>query len=254
LAADPTAPAVIVHSPQLPQQLLETLKTTAPTWTVRPPDAAAPEIARITKAPAEPAPIVLSGADATLDKLKSAAAGLRRGGRAERAATGSGEGLTFSSGANQGLGPLHLAAPFRINSASPLFSPLLLAAPATVIKEGAPASAVPDDFEVRQLFNMDPLASVVLFSDPGALSKRDAAASTDTVAWAWRSSGTSTVIFRRWGGNDVTATEMMGRFYEALRGGTPPAEALQAARAAVRQTEPGRAPAAWAGWVILTGR
>jgi hypothetical protein len=247
---------VIVHSPELPQHLLDTLKATAPTWNIRSPESAAPEVERIMKASGEPVPVVLSGPDATIDRLKFAV-GARPQGQVHTTvdpAVG-GAGPTSKPGTGVGVGPLHLAAPFRINSASPLFSPLLLAAPATIKKEGQPTPSTPDsELEARQLFNMDPLASVVVFTDPAALSKRDAAAAAGTVHWAWRSAGTSTVIFRRWGGDDGSATEVMGRFYEELRTGKSPEEALHRARAAVRQPENGRPPAAWAGWLILTGR
>ena len=107
---------------------------------------------------------------------------------------------------------------------------------------------------MRDLFDVDPRVATVMFSDPAALSKRDAAASVGPIAWAWRATGATTVIMRRWGGSDATAVEVISRFYEKLRAGASAAEALSAARAAVRGTEAGRAPAAWAGWLIVTGR
>src|SRR5690606_31901329 len=103
----------------------------------------------------------------------------------------------------------------------------------------------------RDVFTLDPLASTIMFSDPAALSRRDAASSLAPLAWAWRSTGASTLILRRWGGDDETATRVIGRFYEALRGGRPAADAIQAARAEVRASVGGRPPATWAGWLIL---
>src|SRR5690606_12965672 len=106
---------------------------------------------------------------------------------------------------------LHLAAPFRVNSASPLFSPLLLSAPAAdappikedeaaaTRKDGPSAPAEPSELIARDVFTLDPLASTIMFSDPAALSRRDAASSLAPLAWAWRSTGASTLILRRWG-------------------------------------------------------
>jgi hypothetical protein len=119
-----------------------------------------------------------------------------------------------------------------------LFSPILLDQP----------------FEARELFKMDPIAAVAMFSDPASLSKRDGAEAAAIVNWAWRSAGTTSVIFRRWGGHDATASEVIGKFYEELRAGKSAADALHAARASVRATEEGRAPAAWAGWLIFAGK
>ncbi len=186
---------------------------------------------------------------------------------------------------------MHIAAPFRVNTAGPLFSPVLLsaAAPARAEEkaeasgEGTGAAAPPEQkpasgdatqtaapgtrpgepaaaaarppastlFEMRDLFRTPPLASTVMFSDPAALSKRDAAAAAGIVHWAWRASGTGTVIFRRWGGDDAAATEVIAHYYQALRAGKSPLGALHAARAAIRATESGHAPAAWAGWLVF---
>ena len=227
--ADPKVPVVAVHSPQLSAALLETLKATAPTWIVRSSETASAEVDRITHVTSEPAaesepvePVVLSGTEASLERLK---------------------GLTS-------YGALHIGAPFRVNSASPLFSPILLAAPAAPMKEADGIAAL----EARHVFNIDPLGSVVLFSDPAALSKRDAAAAAGIIRWAWRASDATTVIFKRWGGDDPAAADVIGRFYRELRAGKSATEALHTARAAVRATEAGRAPAAWAGWLIFTGR
>lgn len=227
---DPNAPVVIVAAPELPPQVLEKLKTTAPTWAIRPAEAAMAEVERITSAPGDNPPIVLTGADATEGQLKRASA-------------------------------LHVGAPFRINSAGPLFSPILLTPPPPVIEEGEPAikeeepaPPVDAELETRDLFNMDAPGASVMFSDPAALSKRNAAEAAATVHWAWRSAGTTTTIFRRWGGNDAAANEVIAKFYEELRAGKSAAEALSTARASVRATEAGGVPAAWAGWLVFSGK
>ena len=225
-------PVIAVHSPLLPAQTLETLKSTAPSWLIRSPESAAAEVTRIAEALKTLPPRVISGPEATRDGLKK---GVGAGGRAEPAS---------------GLGALHMAAPFRVNSASPLFSAVLLAGE----PEGQSTPVRGPELEVRELFNFDPMASVVTLSDPATLSKRDAAASLAPVHWAWRATGATTLILKRWGGDDVTAAEIMASFYEQLRAGKPTVQAFDDARAATRQTEHGRPPAAWAGWLILSGK
>ena len=223
----PKTPIVILHSPELPPQLVSTLKVTAPAWTLRGDTAA--EAERVSPASAAAAPVVLNGPLATKQRLREAIRSLP------------------PDGAEHLPAALHIAAPFRINSAGPLFSPLLLAAAG----EEEPTRGEPE-LEVRELFNLEPMAALVMFSDPAALSRRDGAASVAPVDWAWRANGAGTVIFRRWGGNDPAANEIIGRFYDSLRAGRSPVDALDRARTAVRNTEEGRAPAAWAGWLIMT--
>jgi tetratricopeptide (TPR) repeat protein len=242
------APALIVHSPALPAAVVEELKATAPGWTLRSPDAAAAEAARIAPEGVEPAPMILSGPSATLTSVVS---GFSRnpvpsGFSRNAVAGGSDRNTPFSA--------LHLAAPFRVNSASPLFSPLLLAAPsaAPLIEEGEEPLADPrTELTVRDLFTLDPLAPAVMLSDPAALGRRDAASNLAPIDWAWRSAGASTLILRRWDANDETAAVLIGRYYEEMRKGASAIQAFETARAALRATRSGRAPAAWAGWLLL---
>ena len=241
----PNAPVLVVHSPELPTKVVETLKITAPTWSLRTPEAAAHEVARIGADRVEPAPVVLAGAEASK-------AGLSR----DLVASASSRNLPFSA--------VHLAAPFRVNSASPLFSPLLLAAEplpqaapgvpedaAASIKEADAERAVNSELTIREVFALAPLAPLVMVSDPAALSRRDAAASLAPIAWAWRSAGASSLILRRWGGNDTAASTVIGRYYEALRADGCPSKAFRVARASLRASAEGRAPVAWAGWLEL---
>ena len=164
----------------------------------------------------------------------------------------SGTSATAAALANRStpFSALHLAGPFRVNSASPLFSPLLLAAP--LIKEGEEPPAEPRTaLTVREVFALDPLALAVMIADPAALARRDAASSLAPIAWGWRSSGAATLILRRWDANDETAAALIGRYYEEMRKGESSTVAYETARAAVRGTPAGRAPAAWAGWLLL---
>ena len=260
------APVLVVHSPELPAAVVEDLKITAPTWMLRSAEAGAAEAAAISPEGVEPAPVVLTGSAAVASAFRGnpdpeVSASFKRSPDPEvsEASASSRNDLPYSA--------LHLAAPFRVNSASPLFSPLLLAAPspaATPIKDEAdlqahdpdkkdeaPAPVEPAELIARDVFTLDPLAPSVMFSDPVALSRRDAASSLAPLAWAWRSAGASTLILRRWGGDDETASTLIGRYYEELRKGKPSVEALHAARAAIRATEAGRPPAKWAGWLTL---
>jgi CHAT domain-containing protein len=238
------APALIVHSPALAEAVVEELKTTAPSWTLRSPEAAAAEAAKIAPEGAEPTPVVLSGASATFSSVVS---GFSRnpvpsGFSRNPVASGLSRNTPFSA--------LHLAAPFRVNSASPLFSPLLLAAP-LIEEEEEPSPDVRTELTVRDVFTLAALAPAVMISDPAALARRDAASTLAPIDWAWRSAGASTLILRRWDGNDETAASLIGRYYEEMRKGKSSADAFETARAAVRASRTGRAPAAWAGWLLL---
>ncbi len=93
-----------------------------------------------------------------------------------------------------------------------------------------------------------------MLSDPSALSMRDASRGIPPIQWAWRAAGATTVIIRRWGGREDLSNQVVAVFYEQLAAGKTPVRALAAARAAVRETEAGRAPAAWAGWIVISGR
>jgi CHAT domain-containing protein len=237
------APVLVVAAPQVPAPLSEKLSATAPAWVIRPPEAGVAEARRVVEGFKDPLPVVLSDVTATKKAL-------REGLRSARA--------------------VHIAAPFRINSAGALFSPILLSAPADVslgpesMEEatGARAGSGPapgtgvevlgeSELAARELFDLSSAASVVLFSDPAALSMRDGAAAVGPVHWAWRAAGVPALVVRRWAGAEAAAGEICSRFYQGLRAGKPPNEALHAARAAVRASEDGRAPGAWAGWLIL---
>ena len=94
--------------------------------------------------------------------------------------------------------------------------------------------AVSSELTTRDVFALAPLAPLVMLSDPAALSRRDAASSLAPIAWAWRSTGAASLILRRWGGNDHAASTVIGLYYEGLRAGRCPSEALRAARATLR--------------------
>ena len=226
---------VALAAPVLPATVVADLKATAPTWTLRAPEAASLEVAGIKpSAKVEAAePVILTGTGATKAAATAAVAM---------------------------ADALHIAAPFRVNSASPLFSRILLSAPPpeTPVDGKAPAevTAASRDTQLdgREIFNLPSSARVVVLSDPSALSMRDASRGITPIQWAWRATGAATLIVKRWGGDAEFSNRIVTAFYEQLAGGTPPERALEAARTAVRKTEAGRAPAAWAGWIVLSGR
>jgi hypothetical protein len=133
-----------------------------------------------------------------------------------------------------------------VNSASPLFSPLLLGGDAT-------ASAPDRDgtLEARELFDLELHARAAVFTDGAALSMRAAAPALDTVRWAWRAAGVSSIVVPRWR-SDSTATSMfLEDFYQQVKEGAAVDDALQHASATVRANEEMRAPFYWAGWLLL---
>ena len=223
-----------VAAPVLPAPLVEDLKATAPTWTLRLPDAASLEVATIKSMRKPDAPdTLLTGEAAT----KTAA-------------------IAAASNADA----LHIAAPFRVSSASPLFSRILLAVPpaaAPVAGQPSPEPAPNSreaQLDAREVFNLTSSAHVVMLSDPAALSMRDASRGIPPIQWAWRAAGATTLIIKRWGGREDLSNQVAAVFYEQLAAGKTPVRALAAARATVRETEAGRAPAAWAGWIVISGR
>lgn len=227
-AAGGKRPVLVVHSPDLPAGMVDTLKATAPTWILRPAETAAAEATVVSPEGVDVPAVVRAGAQAHKDAFRV-----------------EGESLPYAA--------VHIGAPFRVNSASPLFSPLLLAArpPSTSIEDTDGRAGEDAGLMAREVFMAGPLAPVVIFSDPGALARRDAAASLAPISWAWRSAGASTMILRRWGGDEGPALEVVERFHDGLRDGRTPEEALHAALAALRRTQAGRAPGAWVGWMLV---
>lgn len=221
-----TLPVAIVSAPELSVTLVERLSVTAPTWTLRPAEIANAEADRITS--------VFKGAndDFTGTLLNGAAATPRAVGEIIAGATA-----------------VHVGAPFRLNSASPMFSPILLSPERDTGEKAVPNGGV---LEVRDVFNLTSAASVVTFSDGAALSMRDSAAALPPVSWGWRAAGVPTLLVRRWGGVEERSALLLEQFYEQLKGGQTPSAALHAARGSIRAQDDGRAPGAWAGWLLVT--
>jgi CHAT domain-containing protein len=231
-----TVPLLAIGSPDLSAAVRDRVTATAPGWTLRATEMADAEIRTVAAPFAEQPAAVLSGAAATEAALRAQAPS------------------AFL---------LHLAAPFRMNGASPLFSPLLLSAdPAPGAERPAENDGV---LEVREVMNLDLHARVAIFSDGAATSMRDAAPAAETVRWAWRAAGVPSIVMSRWMADENVGGALLAEFYTRLQSGEAPEAALQGARVMVRTAfhpsaqktragDPGedtRAPYFWAGWMLI---
>jgi len=212
-AAQPaTVELMAVSAPVLPAQAVEQLAQTAPDWVIRTPASADAEVKAVLEG-TDPSRATAIDSTATTeamvrDRLPSAAV-------------------------------VHLASPFRINGASPLFSPLLLAA------DPANDAAL----EAREIMNLDLRARVVIMSDGSAMSMRESADEVGVVAWAWRAAGVPALVVPRWAVDEATATPFLVELHRRLRAGDRLEQALQSARTKVRSAGDTSAPFFWAGWM-----
>ncbi|HEX2455421.1 MAG TPA: CHAT domain-containing tetratricopeptide repeat protein [Vicinamibacterales bacterium] len=218
------APGVVVAigAPAIGAAARERVKQTAPGWSMRADDVLEREVT-----------------DATAGSDDGQAIALTAHGATERAAR---ESLPKA-------GVIHLAAPFRVNGASPLFSPILLADE----PEDSDPQPTNDDgtLEAREIVNMDLHARVAVLSDPAALSMRDGADGAAIVQWAWRASGVPTLVLPRWASDEAVCAELLREAHRGLKEGRTPTEAFQGARHLFRGRQASSAPFYWAGWLII---
>ncbi|HZB25716.1 MAG TPA: CHAT domain-containing protein [Vicinamibacterales bacterium] len=200
---------------------MKQLRQTAPGWKLRPPEAAARELAGVAGV-YEGRATVLAGAGATEPAIRDRLASASR------------------------QTAVHIASPFRLNAAGPLFSPVLLSG-------GADAAAGEDDgvLELRELLNMNVAARTAVLSDGSAMSMRDAAARSGMLQWGWLAAGVPALACPRWTVDEEAARATLIEFHRDLRAGKSTAEALQAARAAVRARAEWSAPYYWAAWIAF---
>jgi tetratricopeptide (TPR) repeat protein len=204
---------VIASAPQLAPAAIESVAHTAPGWVLRSPGRATEEIKAIAGASADPAgTVIIEGAGATEAAVRDRLPGAR---------------------------VIHVGAPFRINGASPLFSPFLL----------APDQAHDGALEAREIMNLDLRAQAAIVSDGAAMAMREAADEVAPVAWAWRAAGVPALVLPRWPTDDTLSDQMLADLHARLRAGDSPEAALQAARATLRASNP--APYYWAGWMLV---
>ncbi len=216
--------AMIIGAPELSQARIDRTSQTAPGWTLRTGAAAERELQQLVASIPDAAAVTLTGSAATEAALRAAA---------------------------PAASVLQIALPFRLNSASPLFSPILTATDPEQAKVRAPDPANDGVLEVREVMNLELAAKVAILSDGAALSMRDGAAATGTLQWAWRAAGVPALMIPRWAGDDSAAAALLADFHKRVGAGEPASSALQAARAAVRTAHATRAPAFWAQWMIV---
>jgi len=215
--AAPSNLLVAVAAPQLAPPVVERIAQTAPGWTLRSSASADQEVKGIAGGADSTATLLVDGAAATEAALR--------------------ERLPSAD-------VIHLAAPFRINGASPLFSPLLL----------APDPASDGALEAREIMNLDLHARVAILSDGAAMTMRDAADETAAMGWAWRAASVPAVVMLRWPGDDLSSNELLAELHARLRAGDEPEIALQAARTKLRSRPDTSAPFYWAGWMLIGGK
>ncbi len=216
-----TGPLLLVGSPELPETTRERITVTSPGWTMPDREGVDAEVRTIAALFADDGVTTLSGVSATEAALR---------GRASDASL------------------LHIAAPFRVNGGSPLFSPVLLAIDPAVTDPPAENDGV---LEAREVMNLDLRARAAILSDGGTTSMRGAAPSIGIVGWAWRAAGVPALVLPRWRIDAADSTAMFKELYGRLDDGEVPEAALQGARTAVRSGQTARAPYYWAGWMII---
>jgi tetratricopeptide (TPR) repeat protein len=240
--APPADALVIAAGPEIAPRVVERIAQTAPGWTLRAPASAEQEAKRLAGDADPERTVVITGSAATESTLRQ---------RMPSATV------------------LQIAAPFRVNSASPLFSPILLATSPpsspptgqTGDKPAPPADPDPADdgaLETREVMNLNLQARVIVLSDGAALAMRDAADEAGTIAWAWRAAGIPSVVMPRWRADesdaDAASLEFMRELHRRLRAGDPPDAAMQSARATLRARPTLSAPFYWAGWILIGGQ
>ncbi len=234
-AAD--GPLVMVGAPQLEQSRIDRMRQVAPAWTLRAAEDARSEIDAGSGAQDDRKDVFV-GTAATERALRDA---LARAGR------------------------IHIAAPFRINAASPLFSSIVLAEPPPVTEPAPTASEAAagrqarstsdaaDDgaLELREVMNLSSPARVGVLSDGAATSMRDSAPATLVVEWGWLAAGVPSLVIQRWSAPPPARDRLMTEFHKRLQAGEPPAAALSAAQRLLRSTPETAAPIHWAGWMLV---
>jgi tetratricopeptide (TPR) repeat protein len=210
-------------APEIADSVRARIQQTAPSWILRPRESALSEVQVVQGNMPPDSLVALASSDLTEPALR--------------------EGLPAAD-------IIHLAAPFRINAASPLFS--------AVILSGEPSGTLRDPMndaklDAREVMNLDLRAQVAVLSDAAAMSMRDASDDAALMQWAWRAAGVRSLMIARWAVDPIAAELLLAKFHQQLREGIAPEEALRAAQTAVRQTETRAAPFYWTGWLLIGG-
>jgi CHAT domain-containing protein len=208
---------LVISAPTLTADAVARIQQTAPDWPLRPAESAEREATVVLKAHPDGGRLMLAGEAATESNFAT---------RAASAAV------------------LHVAAPFRINGASPLFSPILLAGDTNVGGDNG-------SLEAREVANLVLESRVLVLSDGAAMSMREGAASAYVVQWAWLAAGVPSIVMVRWAADPGASDTLLTELHRRLASGADAATALHAARTAVRKRSKWAAPYYWAGTFVL---
>jgi tetratricopeptide (TPR) repeat protein len=218
----PPPSIVAVTMPEITDATRDRLQAVAPGWTLRSGEAAEGEMEAIGAVFQDPGPTILRGSSATESAFRD---------RVGMSAV------------------IHIAAPFRMNGASPLFSSILLT------PQSGDTSHSPDEdgvIEAREVMNLQLAPGLTVFTDGANASMRGAASATDVVSWAWRAAGVPAIVLPRWSTDDPAAKSMLQKIYTAVfKGGETPASAVRDAASEIRAAEATRAPYYWAAWQVV---
>ena len=217
----PLDPLVAVGAPDVAPAMSTQVAQTAPDWTIRSADAATRELSAVSAGRDSGRIVRLSGPAATKRAVRDSL---------------------------PGAGVIHFATPFRVSRGNVLFSSMLLAPPGG---EPPPAGFDPADamLDLRDVINATSNARLVVLSDGGALSRRDAASDAGTVQWAWRAAGVPAVVLSRWTNDEAAEAAFLQELHRHILDGRAPYEAELKARQAVRRSADWAAPFYWSGWI-----
>lgn len=221
---------LLAGAPDIASAMRDRVKRIAPGWTIRPAESADREMKAVAEAIEAPRLTGIRGPEVSESALRELL---------PQAQT------------------IHVAAPFRISGASPLFSPLLLAdeKPASEQPE-QPGPSVPDplkdgSLDAREIMNLSLAARVAVLSDGSAMSMRDAADDTVLIYWAWRAAGVPFLLLSRWPADASVSDRFLAAFHRGLQAGESPPSAFRAAQDLIRRSDSTVAPHHWAGWVLI---
>ena len=147
---------------------------------------------------------------------------------------------------------VHFATHGILDDRDPLYSGLALAAPTA--EERQRADGLDDFLQVREMFALRLSADVVVCSACqtgwGRIQRGEGLLG---MARALYFAGASCVVVSLWPVPDRPTARLMARFYEAMRSGRAPAEALQEAKRSCRVSHPHvyADPYSWAGFVAV---
>jgi CHAT domain-containing protein/tetratricopeptide (TPR) repeat protein len=148
---------------------------------------------------------------------------------------------------------VHFATHALLDDSNPLYSGLALAPPTS--PELAADPNLDDLLQVWEMFGLpfEGTEVVVCSACQTGLGKLHAGEGLVGMARALLFAGARCIVASLWPVPDRPTARLIGRFYQGLRSGKPPADALQWAKADVRKSHPlvYRDPYAWAGFVSI---